>query len=76
MSFLGPQHQAVLLAGGAGSSLFPLNHTGLPLALLPVANQPLITFSLRTLEEAGISDVLVVCLISSMPCYAVIRRQS
>ena len=60
MSFLGPQHQAVLLAGGAGSSLFPLNHTGLPLALLPVANQPLITFSLRTLEEAGIVDVLVV----------------
>jgi NDP-sugar pyrophosphorylase family protein len=60
MSFLGPQHQAILLAGGAGSSLFPLNHTGLPLALLPVANQPLITFSLRTLEEAGIVDVLVV----------------
>ena len=60
MTFLGPQHQAILLAGGAGSSLFPLNHTGLPLALLPVANQPLITYPLRVLEEAGITDVLVV----------------
>ncbi|CAL8468630.1 g8170 [Coccomyxa elongata] len=34
----------------------------LPLALLPVANQPLITYSLRALEAAGIVDVLVVCL--------------
>ena len=57
---MGPQCQAVLLAGGAGASLFPLNNTGNPLALFPVANQPLITYSLRTLEQAGIVDVLVV----------------
>lgn len=57
---MGPQCQAVLLAGGAGASLFPLNHTGTPLALLPVANQPLITYALRTLEQAGIVDVLLV----------------
>ena len=57
---MGPQCQAVLLAGGAGASLFPLNNTGNPLALFPVANQPLITYSLRTLEQAGIVDVLLV----------------
>lgn len=58
---MGPQgYQAVLLAGGAGASLFPLNHIEVPLALFPIANQPLITYALRTLEEAGIVDVLVV----------------
>lgn len=58
---MGPQgYQAVLLAGGSGTNLFPLNQTGLPLSLLPVANQPLITYPLRTLEGAGIVDVLVV----------------
>ncbi len=57
---MGPHCQAVLLAGGAGANLFPLNNTGNPLALFPVANQPLITFSLWTLEQAGIVDVLLV----------------
>ncbi|CAK0780561.1 hypothetical protein CVIRNUC_005094 [Coccomyxa viridis] len=58
---MGPEWQAVLLAGGAGASLFPLNHTGNPLALLPIANQPLITYALRSLEQADILDVLLVC---------------
>ena len=62
-SAMGPEWQAVLLAGGAGASLFPLNHTGNPLALLPVANQQLITYALRTLEQAGILDVLLVRLL-------------
>lgn len=57
---MGPEWQAVLLAGGAGASLFPLNHTGNPLALLPIANQPLITYALRSLEQAGVLDVLLV----------------
>ncbi len=57
---MGPEWQAVLLAGGAGASLFPLNHTGNPLALLPIANQPLITYALRSLEQADILDVLLV----------------
>jgi NDP-sugar pyrophosphorylase family protein len=60
---MGSQYQAVLLAGGAGASLFPLNHTGLPLALFPVANQPLITYPLKALEDAGIHEVLVVRLL-------------
>lgn len=74
MGSIGMQYQAILLAGGAGASLFPLNHTGLPLALFPVANQSLITYSLKALEDAGILDVLVVrsgieCLLNrTMTC--------
>ena len=62
-----PSCQAVILAGGGGSRLYPLNASGLPKVLLPVANRPLLTFPLRTLEEAGITDVLVVSLRSGQP---------
>jgi len=55
------QHQAVLVVAGCSSEhLLPLNTTGLPPALLPVANQPLITYPLHTLESGGVHDVLVV----------------
>ncbi len=54
--------QAVILAGGGGSRLYPLNSQGMPKVLLPVANRPLLTFPLRMLEESGIKDVLVVRL--------------
>lgn len=53
--------QAIILAGGGGSRLYPLNAAGLPKVLMPVANRPLLTFPLRMLEEGGISDVFVVC---------------
>eukprot|EP00884_Botryococcus_braunii_P012713 jgi/Botrbrau1/21442/Bobra.0216s0050.1 len=52
--------QAILLCGGAGSKLYPLNSTGVPKVLLPVANQPLLLYPLRVLEEAGVKDVLVI----------------
>ena len=55
-----PAIQAVLLAGGGGSRLYPLNAAGTPKVLLPVANRPLLTFPLRMLEESGVADVLVV----------------
>ncbi|PSC68176.1 translation initiation factor eIF-2B subunit gamma [Micractinium conductrix] len=56
-----PPATAVLLAGGGGSRLYPLNAGGTPKVLLPVANRPLLTFPLRMLEESGVADVLVVC---------------
>lgn len=56
-----PSCTAVLLAGGGGSRLYPLNASGTPKVLLPVANRPLLSFPLRMLEESGVSDVLVVC---------------
>lgn len=58
--------QAVLLCGGTGSKLYPLNSTGIPKVLLPVANQPLIVYPLKVLEEAGVKDVLVVSLHTSV----------
>ena len=51
---------AVLLAGGAGKTLHPLNSAGTPKALLPVGNQALISFPLNTLEQGGITHVIVV----------------
>ena len=57
---LGSEPQAVILAGGGGSRLYPLNSQGMPKVLMPVANRPLLTFPLRMLEEGGIKDVLVV----------------
>lgn len=53
--------QAVLLAGGTGSRLYPLNSTGTPKALLPVGNELLISFPLKSLEVAGIKEVFVIC---------------
>lgn len=55
-----PAATAVLLAGAAGSRLYPLNASGTPKVLLPVANRPLLTFPLRMLEESGVVDVLLV----------------
>ena len=52
--------QAVLLCGGGGSRLYPLNASGIPKVLLPVANRTLLSFPLRMLEESGVSDVLLV----------------
>jgi molybdopterin-guanine dinucleotide biosynthesis protein A len=73
-----PPCTAVLLAGSAGSRLYPLNASDTPKVLLPVANRPLLTFPLRMLEESGVSDVLMVrwrsppraCL--AVPCSAVL----
>lgn len=42
------------------SRLYPLNASGTPKVLLPVANRPLLSFPLRMLEESGLADVLVV----------------
>ena len=52
--------QAVLLVGGASSDLFPLTAAGTPKVLLPVANETLLSFSLKTLEEAAIQNVIAV----------------
>ena len=53
--------QAVVLVGGSGSRLHPLNSAGTPKALVTVGNQALLHYPLRSLEEAGIRDVFLVC---------------
>lgn len=54
-----PRFQVVILAGGENKKLFPLTSGGVK-ALLPVGNRPLISYTLRHLEQAGISQAVVV----------------
>ena len=52
--------QAVLLAGGDGLRLYPLASDHSPKATLPIANHPMIHYSLSYLERNGLKDVIVV----------------
>jgi len=51
--------QAIILAGGEGSKMFPLTE-GFPKCLLPVANIPMISYVVKYLENSGLSDIIVV----------------
>lgn len=51
--------KGVVLAGGLGSRLFPLTKITNK-HLLPVYNQPMIYYPIRTLVNAGIDDVMIV----------------
>ncbi len=51
--------KGVILAGGTGSRLFPLTKITNK-HLLPVYDQPMIYYPLRTLVDAGIRDILLV----------------
>ncbi|ACV12310.1 glucose-1-phosphate thymidyltransferase [Halorhabdus utahensis DSM 12940] len=51
--------KGVLLAGGTGSRLRPITHTG-PKQLLPVANKPVLEYAVEDLKDAGITDIGVV----------------
>lgn len=52
--------QAVILASDTGSRLHPLNGDGVPKALLPVGNRPLISYPLAMIEGSSVRHVLVV----------------
>lgn len=51
--------KGVVLAGGLGSRLYPLTKITNK-HLLPVYNEPMVYFPIRTLVEAGIRDILLV----------------
>jgi len=51
--------KGVLLCGGTGSRLLPLTHT-VNKQLMPVYNEPLVHYPLRTLREMGIREVLII----------------
>lgn len=52
--------QAIVLAGGIDPRLTPLSTSDHPKCLLPVANSPVLLYSLMALKHAGIMSVLVV----------------
>lgn len=52
--------QALILAGGEGTRLRPLTST-MPKPVVPLANQPFITFMLEWLRRHGVDDVILSC---------------
>jgi glucose-1-phosphate thymidylyltransferase len=51
--------KAVVLAGGSGTRLRPITFTSAK-QLVPVANAPIITYGLRAIAAAGVTDVIIV----------------
>ncbi len=51
--------KGVILAGGLGTRLYPLTHVTNK-HLLPVYNKPMIFYPIKTLVNAGITDILIV----------------
>jgi glucose-1-phosphate thymidylyltransferase len=51
--------KGVILAGGTGSRLRPITHTG-PKQLVPIANKPVLEYALDDLKEAGITEIGIV----------------
>jgi len=57
--------KGLILAGGSGTRLRPLTHTG-PKQLIPIANKPNILYCLEDLRDAGIIDIGII-LGNNMP---------
>ena len=51
--------KGLVLAGGFGTGLRPLTHTG-PKQLIPIANKPNIQYCIEDLRNAGITDIGVI----------------
>jgi glucose-1-phosphate thymidylyltransferase len=51
--------KGLILAGGLGTRLRPLSHTG-PKQLIPIANKPVLHYIIEDLKNAGITDIGVI----------------
>ena len=50
---------AIVLAAGSGSRLKDVLPSGLPKCLLPVGNQPILSYVLTWLEQGGVKSRLI-----------------
>ena len=48
--------KGLILAGGLGTRLRPISHTG-PKQLVPIANKPVLHYIIEDLKDSGITEI-------------------